>query len=156
MVVVLVLAGVGLVRGCVNAMMSATQSSSGSSSKDLASPAPEDATEMRTLISPSENITCSLTEDKVACSIVHRDEKKVGCAGNDFATYIIGVDSEKPKKECKGRHPDEDPASLTTLEYGQTAVKGDMACSVEKDGMTCWSQKSGHGFKLSKDEVEKF
>ncbi len=43
---------------------------------------------------------------------------------------------------------------VAVLPYGKTLVAGDFSCSMARDGVTCSSTVSGHGFHVSKSKVD--
>ena len=123
------------------------------SSEPPVSPAPEDAVEMNELRSPTGNITCLLEEDSVSCSVVERDFSEAGledCADGPFTITVAG---EEAARAC-GSSALSDSAS--TLEYGKSAKRGDMACTSRFNGMTCWNTKTGHGFMVNRATYETF
>lgn len=124
---------------------------SGRASGDLVSPAPDDAETLDAITAPSGNIHCRLSENSVQCSAASHAVEGTGgtCAADQPLAITVG-DGEA-EVECG--------ASVeggTKLGYRRTAVQGDMACRSESTGMTCWNQRTGHGFQLSKSRRTTF
>ena len=46
--------------------------------------------------------------------------------------------------------------SAPSLEYGDSAVSGEVACTSEFDGMTCWNTQTGKGFFVNRVTYETF
>ncbi|MEE1651572.1 DUF6636 domain-containing protein [Brachybacterium sp. J144] len=125
---------------------------SASPTEDPVSPAPEDALEMSAVQSPTGNIRCELDGDTVACSLeeTRYDEDVEDCGDSQFTIRATG---EEVALDCEGTVGAE---GAETLEYGQTAVDGNVACTSRDDGMTCWDVRSGHGFMVSRGTYETF
>lgn len=121
-------------------------------SEDPVSPAPDDAVEVGSFASPTGNIRCSLEEDSASCTVVDWDygDGEENCADAD--TFAITVAGEDPSVDCGGSYG----STGTTLEYGTTSAVGDMACTSESDGMTCWNVMTGHGFMVNRSSYDTF
>ncbi|MCS6711938.1 hypothetical protein JSY14_07870 [Brachybacterium sp. EF45031] len=132
---------------------SSTGQPAGAGAEGLASPAPEGAQELDLIVSPSGNIICALEQESVRCSIEDRrgGGEPENCEDGPELTLRLRDDEAAPA--C-----DEpvDATDATTLEYGETAVTGAIACTSAEDGMTCWDTRSATGFTLSRSEVRTF
>lgn len=125
---------------------------SASPTEDPVSPAPDDALQLSAVQSPTGNIRCELDGDTVACSLAETryDGDLEGCGDTELTIRATG---EEVAPDC-GSPVAADGAQ--TLEYGTTAVDGNMACTSRQDGMTCWDVRSGHGFMVSRSTYEVF
>nr|WP_281067180.1 hypothetical protein [Brachybacterium fresconis] len=120
---------------------------------DPVSPAPDDATELTKLQSPSGNISCTLEEDSASCSLVDRDYSGAGLEDCDSGPFSITVAGKESELDCGQSYLHE---NATTLEYDLSAKHGDMACTSRFDGMTCWNVMTGHGFMVNRATYETF
>jgi hypothetical protein len=155
-VVVLALVIWGITR-MVSSMIEASQDGQETSTAEWVSPAPEDAAEAELIQSPSKNIGCELGDDFAGCSITDRSNKVHKCDDERNANYVVREDEEAGAEcdtEFLGSEGDED--KVVTVEYGETVVHGEYACLSEKKGMTCWNQRTGHGFITGKKTYETF
>lgn len=120
---------------------------------DPVSPAPEGAQEMTTLRSPTGNISCSLEKDSVACSVEERDYEDNGqedCSEGPFSIQVTGGETSAACGTTFGGE------SAETLEYGESATNGTMACTSRSEGMTCWDTITGKGFMVNRSEYDTF
>lgn len=120
-------------------------------SADPVSPAPDSAQELDAVASPTGNITCSLEGDSVGCSVAeHRYGDDIeGCADGPFSIVVAGEDAAPDCSQEFG-------SGAQTLAYGESAVNGDVACTSESDGMTCWNVMTGKGFTVSRGSYDTF
>ena len=119
------------------------------------SPAPEGAIEMNALVSPSGNIHCTLEGDDVACSMAdHSLENNTDgqCSNDEPFAVRVGTDGD-PQLDC-GQSLASD--STQELGYGDSAKSGNVACTSEETGMTCWNTRTGKGFTVARDTYETF
>ncbi|WP_114855095.1 hypothetical protein [Brachybacterium sp. YJGR34] len=114
---------------------------------DPVSPAPEGAIELRAIASPTGNITCSLSEDSVGCTLGSHDFSGSGSADCDDDAFSIGVSESEARLACGSTYGGPD---AQTLEYGESAIYGDMACTSRSTGMTCWNTMTGKGFMVNR------
>lgn len=121
--------------------------------EDPVSPAPEDALELEEVRSPTGNITCSLEEDSVGCSVEDRDFSEAGLEDCEQDRFSLQVTDGEAASAC-GQSFGSD--SATALEYDTSAVSGDVACTSEFDGMTCWNTRTGQGFFVNRVTYETF
>jgi hypothetical protein len=108
-----------------------------------ASPAPDDAIEASEFTTPANNIRCIIADDNVSCSIyVYDYPSPDGCEGKT-ATYHVGSIGDVTA-DCNS-----ELNTSVTLDYDTTIKHNGFACSISKsEGVTCWSEVSGHGFQL--------
>ena len=122
-------------------------------SQDPVSPAPEGAQEMTELRSPTGNISCLLEEDTVSCTLVDRDFSEAGLEDCEDGPFSIQVADGDAATACGSSFLSD---GAQTLEYDDSAVYGDMACTSRFDGMTCWNTMTGKGFMANKVTYETF
>ena len=122
-------------------------------SQDPVSPAPEGAQEMTELRSPTGNISCLLEEGTVSCSLVDRDFSEAGLEDCEDGPFSIQVSDGEAATVCGSSFLSDE---AQTLEYDDSAVYGDMACTSRFDGMTCWNTMTGKGFMANKVTYETF
>ncbi|PWH07625.1 hypothetical protein DEO23_03100 [Brachybacterium endophyticum] len=115
-------------------------------------PAPRNARDLSAFTAPSGNISCSLEEDSVGCTI---GEHTFGDDLEDCSTdaFSIGVAGKEAGPECGTSFGGGSPERLS---YGSSAAKGDVACTSESSGITCWNVKTGKGFTLAKAGYQTF
>ena len=121
--------------------------------EDPVSPAPDGAHEMTELRSPTGNITCLLDEETVSCSLVDRDFGDAGLEDCEDGPFSLQVADSEASTACGSSFLSD---SAQTLEYDESAVYGDMACTSRFDGMTCWNTMTGKGFMANKVTYETF
>ncbi|ATG55611.1 hypothetical protein CFK41_13130 [Brachybacterium ginsengisoli] len=124
-----------------------------STTPDPVSPAPEDAREMTELRSPTGNISCMLEKDSVACSVKERDYGQNGqedCSEGPFSVQVSGGETSAA---CGSSFLSD---SAETLQYGESAKNGSMACTSRSEGMTCWNTITGKGFMVNRAEYDTF
>ena len=122
-------------------------------SPDPVSPAPDDAHEMTELRSPTGNISCMLEEGTVSCSLEDRDFSEAGLEDCQDGPFSLQVSDGEAATACGSSFLSD---SARTLEYEESAVHGDMACTSRFDGMTCWNTMTGKGFTANKVTYETF
>lgn len=158
--IVLVLIGVifFLVHACIVRMNDGTGGNTSTRSTtartgpaDKASPAPADAVLGMSLVeTPSQNISCELHDDAVSCSIYARDYGDAGQEDCEDELFSITVGSGQPELACGQEFLGTADQSVMTLDYGGSVANDSFACSSAEDGMTCWNQWTGHGFKIAR------
>lgn len=111
-------------------------------------PAPDGAADLTAIQAPSGNISCRLGEVSVSCTVTERSYPfETDCPAE--GPFTITVAAEVPTLDCGA------PVSGgSTLEYGSSARHGEVACTSASDGMTCWNQRTGRGFIVSRSRVE--
>lgn len=118
----------------------------------LVAPAPAGAMEMSSFTAPSGNITCTLTDTSVNCTINSYEFDTGGtpsCSGTDVPFTASVGDTDHPVGACGTSFA----PSGATLEYGSSAKNDTFACTSSEDGVSCWSQVSGQGFLIRRDGV---
>lgn len=121
--------------------------------QDPVSPAPDGALELEEIRSPTGNITCSLEGESVGCSVADRDFSESGLEDCEQSHYSLRVADHEAGSACGQSFGSE---SAPALEYETSAVSGDVACSSEFDGMTCWNTQTGKGFFVNRVTYETF
>ena len=117
-------------------------------------------------VTPSRNIACDITADQydiysenIRCKIFNTSFTRpanpspnpyVGWQGNvavlknGYAKMgIVAGDASNAESAVNSR------GSITTLNYGQIATAGRGWCLSQSLGLTCWDDRTGHGFFLS-------
>lgn len=107
-------------------------------------PAPEGAIEAVAFTTPASNIHCRINDSNVECSIYTYDYPSPGQCEGITATYSVGIEDEV-EADCQYFVRTND-----VYEYGTAVALNGFACTLEQDGVTCWSQMSGHGFTLTR------
>ncbi len=134
-----------------SASASPTPSPSASPSQKLVAPAPADAVEMSSFTAPSGNITCTLGTDSVSCTIKDHSfvPQDASCGNSSSApvTWTVGKDGA-----ASGSCGSSFAGSGASLNYGSAAKNSTFACTSSEDGIECWSQISGQGFKMSRED----
>ena len=156
---VVIISVIAVIRGCGRLVQEVT-SSSGSDTSTAAtpsvSPAPANAISASSASrfqSPTQNISCEIYDDRASCSIYARDYGDAGledCDGTYFSMEIR--DSASPA--CGSEFATDGMAM--TLEYGESVKSEGFACSSADDGMRCWNQSNGHGFKIAREGYSTF
>lgn len=112
-----------------------------------ARPAPAGAIEATAFTSPAENIHCRINDTNVECSIYAYDYPSPGQCEGITATYSVGAEGEVDAG-CQYF-----VKTNEVHQYGTVIAKNGFACTLEQhDGVTCWSEMSGHGFNLTRSE----
>lgn len=111
-------------------------------------PPPSSALPLSVFVSPSGNISCSLGEDSVTCTInsynfVSEDMQTCGAG-----PLSITADAEKAGVDCAAGAVE--AMGATTLAYEDFAANGNTACRSTEDGVACWNIMTGVGFGLSR------
>ena len=109
----------------------------------------------RSFTSPTGNITCQLRRDYAACVIAEHDypadDAPEGCTGRWLPLLEVDVSGTARLGPCEAGVV---APSGGALPYGTTSVVGPMSCLSRVTGMTCWSSRSGHGFRLARAAYE--
>ncbi|WP_139738655.1 variant leucine-rich repeat-containing protein [Actinomyces wuliandei] len=135
-----------------SATPSASPTPSATPSLDLSAPAPDDALEMSVFTTPSGNISCSLGEDSVSCTINDHDfvGEDSSCSGSSEPfTASVGVEGG-----ASGSCEEDFASTGASLQYGASAKNDTFACTSSEEGIECWSQVTGQGFTLSRASSE--
>ena len=156
---VVIISVIAVIRGCgrlVQEVTSSSGSDTSTSATPSVSPAPANAISASSASrfqSPTQNISCEIYDDRASCSIYARDYGDAGledCDGTYFSMEIR--DSASPA--CGSEFATDGTAM--TLEYGESVKSEGFACSSADDGMRCWNQSNGHGFKIAREGYSTF
>lgn len=114
-------------------------------------PAGDGAISSSEFTTPANNIRCQFGTDNVACSIyVYDYVSPPGCEGYT-ATYTL-TRAKETKADCL-----KELNSSVVANYGSTIEHNGFACTVDQSqGVECWSELSGHGFKIRRAEATTF
>ena len=152
LVVIIAIVGVAAVmRGCVQLLEHSGGSHTRSSATPTSSvsPAPTNAVSARLIQSPTQNISCEIDDDRASCSIYARDYGDAGLEDCDETLFSITV-QDRASLACGSEYLGSAGDTVTTLDYGESAKSEGFACFSDEDGMRCWNQRSGHGFKIAR------
>jgi hypothetical protein len=110
-----------------------------------ARPAPADAQQRDTFVSPTGNIACALGDDTATCTITERSFEDPQSCGPGPVTLVVGAGGDA-RPDCAA------PAAAggDGLAYDQSVTAGYFACLSELDGVTCWSTLTGRGFTVAR------
>ena len=126
-------------------------SASPTPTQKITAPAPANAVEMSAFTAPSGNITCTLGDDSVTCTIKEHNftPTDASCrnSANSPVTWTVKKDGSATSS-CGGSFS----SSGAQLQYGSAAKNSSFACTSSEDGIECWSQVTGQGFKMSRDD----
>ena len=130
---------------------SASPTPSPTPTQKITAPAPANAVEMSTFTAPSGNITCTLGDDSVTCTIKEHNFTPTDASCRNSAsspvTWTVKKDGSATSS-CGGSFS----SSGAQLQYGSAAKNNSFACTSSEDGIECWSQVTGQGFKMSRDD----
>ena len=130
---------------------SASPTPSPTPTQKITAPAPANAVEMSAFTAPSGNITCTLGDDSVTCTIKEHNftPTDASCrnSANSPVTWTVKKDGSATSS-CGGSFS----SSGAQLQYGSAAKNSSFACTSSEDGIECWSQVTGQGFKMSRDD----
>ncbi|ADH91902.1 hypothetical protein [Arcanobacterium haemolyticum] len=97
-----------------------------------------------------QNIHCSIGADGAACTI-HSHHWDAGGCGAKPTTFTISSISQGPRISCGSPIVAE-----TSYDYGTALANHGYVCSLESVGVSCWSEFTGHGFELSRENFREF
>mgnify|MGYP001001121030 FL=1 len=130
---------------------SASPTPSPTPTQKITAPAPANAVEMSAFTAPSGNITCTLGDDSVTCTIKEHNFTPTDASCRNSAsspvTWTVKKDGSATSS-CGGSFS----SSGAQLQYGSAAKNNSFACTSSEDGIECWSQVTGQGFKMSRDD----
>ena len=130
---------------------SASPTPSPTPTQKITAPAPANAVEMSAFTAPSGNITCTLGDDSVTCTIKEHNftPTDASCrnSANSPVTWTVKKDGSATSS-CGGSFS----SSGAQLQYGSAAKNSSFACTSSENGVECWSQITGQGFKVSRDD----
>lgn len=105
---------------------------------------------------PSKNISCILSNEGVGCSILERSYASSGmqdCPDREFSIVALAGRTEV---RCGEEYLGQPGDTFHTLEYGETTMFSDYACTSQSKGMTCWNTITGRGFTISRKSLIRF
>lgn len=109
------------------------------------SPAPDGATTAAAFSTPSGNINCALTADRVACTIAQYSlTPGSSCTAGEPVTVV--VDEAGAREDCTVGQQGPGPA----LPYGSSVVFERFACTSAETGVRCWDTWTGRGFTVAR------
>ena len=130
---------------------SAAPTPSATPTPKITAPAPANAIELSAFTAPSGNITCTLTEDSVTCTINEHNFTPTDASCRNSAsspvTWTVKKDGSATSS-CGGSFS----SAGAQLQYGSAAKNDSFACTSSENGVECWSQITGQGFKVSRDD----
>mgnify|MGYP000900187858 CR=1 FL=1 len=131
---------------------SPSPSASASASQKLTAPAPPNAIEMSAFSSPSGNISCTLADDSVTCTINEHSftPSDASCKNSSSSPVTWTVKKDGTATSSCGTSFSSTGAQLA---YGSAAKNNSFACTSADNGIECWSQVTGKGFILNRDSV---
>lgn len=138
-----------VIRTCGQSLEHSTSSHTRTSSTPTASvsPAPSNAVSASRFQSPSQNISCEIDDNRAACSIYARDYGDAGLEDCDEVYFSMTV-QDSTSLACGSEFATDGTAM--TLDYGESVKSGAFACTSADDGVRCWNQQNGHGFKIAR------
>jgi hypothetical protein len=108
---------------------------------------------------PSENISCAVTEEFVRCDIFEHSfdpPPKPGSCEFDYGSSLsVGVDGPA-EFACVSDAVTGSPEGLTVLEYGTSTTVGPFRCESSESGVRCENTDTGSGYTLSRESAETF
>jgi len=105
---------------------------------------------------PSKNISCILYDEGVGCSILERSYASSGmqdCPDREFSIVALAGRTEV---RCGEEYLGQPGDTFHTLQYGETTMFSDYACTSQSKGMTCWNTITGRGFTISRKSLIRF
>ncbi|WP_194949770.1 hypothetical protein [Actinomyces trachealis] len=119
-------------------------------------PAPASAYRATLMDTETQNISCEISETSVSCSIAQRNYSSIGqpdCSGDLFS---ITLSSGYPSLACGQAFLGSPGQHVQRVGYGEYAASNNYACLAEVDGVSCWNQWTGHGFKIAREGYTTF
>jgi hypothetical protein len=117
-------------------------------------------------VTPSGNIRCTIYSDNSGANCEVRDHTWVmpastnGPYGRPCDFTFGGLEfyvsqSKEAKLGCyEGVGKFIEPGFDSTLDYGQSMVRGKMTCTSEMSGVTCTDTATGHFFRVSREDYQ--
>lgn len=115
----------------------------------LERPAPEGAVQLAAFTTPAKNIQCRIENGTLECSIyAYSYPSPDGCEGIT-ATYSVRETGQVASGCSYAIRTD------NVQPYGTVVAVDGLVCDLQQDGVTCWSELTGHGFNLKRaaDEI---
>lgn len=106
---------------------------------------------------PTKNISCEIHELYAACSIAERYYANNGATDCPSRLFSIKVAGGHPQIVCGEEFLGRNGDHVHEMEYGETVnppFDSNYACKAEETGVSCWNTTTGHGFKLSRQQLE--
>lgn len=100
--------------------------------------------------SPTRNIACTVSAAQVTCGaaeLASPPQQEDGCELS--VGYVVTLSAVGVELPCAQR-PAVADAGVAVLEYGQSAVVGDITCESTEAGVTCTDARSGAGFRIAR------
>ncbi|MDO5728594.1 MAG: hypothetical protein Q4P71_03090 [Actinomycetaceae bacterium] len=111
-------------------------------------PAPEGAIETSALQSPTGNLVCNLSGDRVLCTALETYDSS-SFLGNLCPTGYLSVEAtETGVNLACGQVAN--AADAITVDYGTYAQYDDVACMSTFSGMTCWNTMTGQSIAIAR------
>lgn len=148
--------------GAAPAATRTTAGQHGGSAQEATTPpaveVPDDAEQVDAFVMPSGNIWCELNQDEAHCTIAEFSfsPPPVPDCDKDLAGHVWQVTAEGADPVCAPDGQFDQPEGLTELAYGKAAVAGDFLCLSDRQGVTCKSIPTGHGFEIARDGTRSF
>ena len=102
---------------------------------------------------PSGNISCSMTDTSVECTILSfsytAPELPPDCAGT-VGNVLTVTAADGAGMPCVEAPPGPPVAGTPVLEYGQASKVGEMTCQSSPNGVYCQHDPTGKGFSVAK------
>lgn len=130
-----------------------TPSPSPTPTPDHPFPAPANALEMSDFSAPSGNISCFLGAEETVCTIAAHSFVPTGdqCDATPDAPFTVRLRVDGTvTSDCAS----EFIPSGAQLDYGSAASSGDFACTSTESGVDCWSQVTGTGIMISRQDAQ--
>ena len=108
---------------------------------------------MSSFTAPSGNIACTLGEESVSCVINEHSFIPTDASCNDSADLPFTVTVGK-EGQASGSCGAPFASSGASLSYGAAAKNDTFACVSTEASIECWSQVTGQGFSLSRDDAQ--
>lgn len=111
-------------------------------------PAPQDAIDIPDFYTPTGTIQCAFNDTKLSCTISQYNYASE-CQGAP-TTYSISYDGTSTQS-CGTP-----VTSDSGVSYNTTVAHNGLACTVTQQGVECWHEASGKGFRLSPSSISTF
>ena len=105
---------------------------------------------------PSGNITCDLSPSSVRCDIADKKWTPPPQPTSCDLAWGNGLYLEAGKSGLTCAGDTLIGSAGTSLEYGRSLRSGDVRCDSRASGLTCTSERTGHGFSLASGGYEMF
>ncbi|MFP7696681.1 hypothetical protein [Trueperella sp. LYQ143] len=115
-----------------------------------ARPAPAGALPATLFTTPAQNIMCQINADNVECTIHVYDYPSPGQCEGIAATYGVKADGHT-YAGC-----DHHINQAQVYPYKTAVASNGFACTLEESSVTCWEEKTGHGFELKRSAERLF